>query len=129
MSEHGGHDHGHGHGHGHGDHAGHAAVYRRRFWITLILALPVVVYSDMIQDWFGFTAPQFPGDGLVAPVLGTVVFVYGGWVFLAGALDEVRGRAQRGIKRAKRVLDSPDFSDEERQLLAMIADGVVERYS
>jgi len=93
MSEHGGHDHGHGHGHGHGDHAGHAAVYRRRFWITLILALPVVVYSDMIQDWFGFTAPQFPGDGLVAPVLGTVVFVYGGWVFLAGALDEVRGRA------------------------------------
>ena len=93
MSEHGGHDHGHGHGHGHGDHAGHAAVYRRRFWITLILALPVVVYSDMIQDWFGFTAPQFPGDGLVAPVLGTVVFLYGGWVFLAGALDEVRGRA------------------------------------
>lgn len=46
-----------------------------------------------------------------------------------GALDEVRGRAKRGIKRAKSVLDSADFSDEERQLLAMIADGVVERYS
>ncbi len=46
-----------------------------------------------------------------------------------GALDEVRGRAKRGIKRAKRVLESDDFSDEERQLLALIADGVVERYS
>jgi Cu2+-exporting ATPase len=89
MSEHGG----HGHEHGHGGHAGHADVYRRRFWITLILAVPVVFYSEMIQDWFGFTAPQFPADGLVAPVLGTVIFVYGGWVFLAGALDELRGRA------------------------------------
>jgi geranylgeranyl pyrophosphate synthase len=46
-----------------------------------------------------------------------------------GALDEVRERANRGIKRAKDVLESDDFSDEERQLLAMIADGVVERYS
>ena len=46
-----------------------------------------------------------------------------------GALDEVRERAKRGIKRAKRILESEDFSDEERQLLAMIADGVVERYS
>jgi len=46
-----------------------------------------------------------------------------------GALEEVRGRAEQGIKRAKRTLESEDFSDEERQLLAMIADGVVERYS
>jgi geranylgeranyl pyrophosphate synthase len=46
-----------------------------------------------------------------------------------GALDEVRDRAKGGIKRAKRILSSDDFSDEERQLLAMIADGVVERYS
>jgi P-type Cu2+ transporter len=68
-------------------------VYRRRFWITLILAVPVVVYSEMIQDWFGFTAPQFPGDGLVAPVLGTVIFFYGGAVFLTGAWSELRWRA------------------------------------
>jgi Cu2+-exporting ATPase len=84
---------GHGHAHGHAGHAGHAEVYRRRFWITLILAVPVVVYSEMIQDWFGFTAPEFPGDGVVAPVLGTVIYVYGGWVFLAGGLDELRRRA------------------------------------
>jgi P-type Cu2+ transporter len=68
-------------------------VYRRRFWITLILAVPVVVYSEMIQDWFGFTAPQFPGDGLVAPVLGTVIFFYGGSVFLTGAWSELRRHA------------------------------------
>jgi Cu2+-exporting ATPase len=68
-------------------------VYRRRFWITLILAVPVVLYSEMVQDWFGYTAPQFPGDGLVAPVLGTVVFVYGGSVFLTGAWSELRRRA------------------------------------
>jgi Cu2+-exporting ATPase len=83
--------------HGQGDerlgHAGHADVYRRRFWITLILAVPVVVYSEMIQDWFGFTAPRFPGDGLVAPVLGTVIFFYGGSVFLTGAWSELRQRA------------------------------------
>jgi geranylgeranyl pyrophosphate synthase len=46
-----------------------------------------------------------------------------------GALEEVRGTANRGIRRAKGVLESEDFSDEERRLLAMIADGVVERYS
>jgi P-type Cu2+ transporter len=84
---------GHGQGHEHLGHAGHADVYRRRFWITLILAVPVVVYSEMIQDWFGFTAPQFPGDGLVAPVLGTVIFFYGGSVFLTGAWSELHRRA------------------------------------
>jgi Cu2+-exporting ATPase len=68
-------------------------VYRRRFWISLILAGPVVAYSDMIQDWFGFTAPQFPGDGLVAPMLGTVIFFYGGAVFLTGAWSELLRRA------------------------------------
>ena len=66
ASGHGGHEDAHGAA-GHAGHAGHADVYRRRFWITLILAVPVVVYSEMVQDWFGYTAPQFPGDGLVAP--------------------------------------------------------------
>jgi Cu2+-exporting ATPase len=83
----------HGQGHEHAAHAGHADVFRRRFWINLILAVPVVVYSDTIQDWFGYTAPQFPGDDLVPPVLGTVIFVYGGWVFLTGAWSEIRLRA------------------------------------
>jgi Cu2+-exporting ATPase len=77
------------HGHDHGD---HAALFRDRFWLSLVLALPVVAYSTMVQDWFGYSAPSFPGDDLVAPVLGTVIFVYGGRPFLTGAADEVRGR-------------------------------------
>jgi Cu2+-exporting ATPase len=80
--------------HHHGDHAGHADVYRRRFWICLILAVPVVVYSDTIQDWFGYAAPAFAADGWVAPVFGTVIYLYGSgsavafvvWV-LAGDVD------------------------------------------
>lgn len=86
---HGGHG-GHGGHDGHGDHAAHAQIYRDRFWITLILTIPLVLLSEMIQDWFGYSVPDFPGDALVPPVLGTVVFVYGGWPFLAGAADEIR---------------------------------------
>jgi P-type Cu2+ transporter len=81
---------------GHGDHAhdhgDHASLFRDRFWLSLVLSVPVVLYSSMVQDWFGYSAPSFPGDRLVAPVLGTVVYVYGGWPFLTGAVDEVRRR-------------------------------------
>jgi Cu2+-exporting ATPase len=83
-------------GHGdHADHAGHgdhAALFRRKFWLTLALTVPVVAYSDMIQMWFGYTAPQFPGARWLAPVLGTFIFLYGGWPFLTGGVDEVRRR-------------------------------------
>ena len=85
----GGHgDHG-GHGGGHGD---HAAMFRDRFWLSLALSIPVMIYSPMIQEWFGYSAPAFPGSGLVAPLLGTVIFFYGGWPFLAGAVQEARDR-------------------------------------
>jgi Cu2+-exporting ATPase len=96
AGEHGHHRHDEHHqhdGHDAAGHIGHADVYRRRFWITLVLAVPVVVYSEMVQDWFGYTAPEFPGDGAVAPVLGTVIYVYGGSVFLRGAWSEIRARA------------------------------------
>jgi len=83
---HGGHE---DHGGGHGD---HAEMFRRKFWLTFALTLPVVAYSDMIQMWLGFTAPAFPGSRWVAPVLGTVIFFYGGWPFLAGGVDELRRR-------------------------------------
>ena len=46
----------------------------------------------MVQDWFGYSAPAFEGDGLVAPVLGTAVYLYGGWPFLTGAVGEARSR-------------------------------------
>jgi Cu2+-exporting ATPase len=79
----------HGHGSGHGD---HAAMFRQRFWGALALSVPVVVYSPMIQEWLGYTAPTFPGSGWIAPVLGTAVFVYGGRPFLAGGVQEARDR-------------------------------------
>ncbi|MDQ4098061.1 MAG: heavy metal translocating P-type ATPase, partial [Actinomycetota bacterium] len=76
------------HGAGHSDHAG---MFRRRFWWSLLLSLPIVVTAHMIQDWFGYRL-AFPGDGLVGPVLGTIVFLYGGWPFLTGGLAEARSR-------------------------------------
>jgi hypothetical protein len=71
---------------------GHAARFRGRLWWSLALTVPVVGYSEMVQEWLGFTAPPFPGSGWVAPVLGTVVFAYGGWPFLEGGLAELRAR-------------------------------------
>jgi Cu2+-exporting ATPase len=80
---------------GHGSHGGrtdHAATFRDRFWWTLVLTIPVVLYSEMFQRILGFTAPKFPGSSWVSPVLGTVIFFYGGWPFLTGAVSEVRER-------------------------------------
>ena len=79
---------------GHGDHGGHdshVAGFRRRFWWSLLLTLPVVLTSHMVMDWLGYDL-DFPGIELVGPVLGTVIFLYGGWPFLAGGWDEVRRR-------------------------------------
>jgi P-type Cu2+ transporter len=88
--EHGGHA---GHGdHGHGGHGDHAAQFRDRFWWSLALTVPVVLYSEMVQEWLRFTPPQFPGSDWVAPVLGTIVFLYGGRPFLEGGLAEARAR-------------------------------------
>ena len=82
-----------GHEGGHDKHAGHSvAMFRDRFWLSLILTLPVVFFSEMIQEWFGYTAPTFPGADWVAPVLGVVIFVYGGSPFLKGAVGEIRDR-------------------------------------
>ena len=83
---------GHGAHGGHGDHGDHAAQFRRRFWVSLVLTLPIVAFSEMVQEWFGFRPPTFPRDDLVAPVLGTAVFLYGGWPFLTGAIQEARSR-------------------------------------
>ncbi|HEY2957561.1 MAG TPA: heavy metal translocating P-type ATPase [Actinomycetota bacterium] len=76
----------------HTDHGDHAAQFRDRFWLSLVLALPVVAYSEMVQEWLGYTAPRFPGSDWVAPVLGTAVFLYGGRPFLEGGLAEARAR-------------------------------------
>ena len=90
--EHGGHDAGHGGQGGHGGHGDHAAQFRDRFWLSLVLTVPVVLYSEMVQEWLRFTPPQFPGSRWVAPVLGTIVFLYGGRPFLEGGVAELRSR-------------------------------------
>ena len=81
------------HGGGHDKHAGHSvAMFRDRFWLSFVLTLPVILFSEMIQEWLGYSTPDFPGSDLVAPVLGTVIFIYGGAPFLKGAVEEVRNR-------------------------------------
>ena len=77
----------------HDRHAGHSvAMFRDRFWLSLLLTLPVLVWSGDLQEWLGYRAPSFPGSELIPPVLGTIVFVYGGLVFLRGGRDELRDR-------------------------------------
>jgi len=77
----------------HDRHAGHSvAMFRDKFWLSFALTLPVVFWSSDVQHWLGYRAPSFPGSNLIAPVLGTVVFVYGGLVFVRGAWGEVADR-------------------------------------
>src|SRR5437016_2148568 len=74
----------------HDRHAGHSvAMFRDKFWLSFALTIPVVIWSTDVQHWLGYTAPSFPGSSLIAPILGTVVFVYGGLVFLRGAWREL----------------------------------------
>ena len=78
---------------GHDKHAGHdPEAFRRQFWVVLLLTIPVVIWSHEVQMWLGYTAPTFPGSDWVAPILGTIVFLYGGRVFLAGARTELGDR-------------------------------------
>jgi Cu2+-exporting ATPase len=82
-----------GHGTEHDRHAGHSvAMFRDRFWLTLALTIPVVLLSPDIQHWFGYSAPTFPGEPYAAAILGTVVFLYGGLVFIRGAQGELAQR-------------------------------------
>jgi Cu2+-exporting ATPase len=78
---------------GHDRHAGHSvAMFRDKFWLSLALTIPVIVWSRDPQAWFRYTAPSFPGSDLIPPVLGTIVFLYGGLVFLRAARGELVSR-------------------------------------
>lgn len=82
-----------GHQSHHDAHAGHSpGMFRDKFWLSLALTVPVVYWSAHIQHLLGYQAPAFPGSGWLPPVLGTVVFLYGGWVFLQGAWRELSAR-------------------------------------
>lgn len=99
---HGGHDHaeaaheqhaqpGHGGHIGHGGHSGHGdhvRQFRRLFWINLLIAVPVVAFSPMFAMMFGYVLPGW--GRFIAPVLGTIMYLWGGWPFLTGAISELR---------------------------------------
>jgi Cu2+-exporting ATPase len=67
-------------------------MFRDRLWISVALTVPVLTFSEMIQEWLGFRVPEFAGHELVAPILGTAVFLYGGQPFLTGGVEEARAR-------------------------------------
>ncbi|WP_273838237.1 heavy metal translocating P-type ATPase [Halococcus sp. PRR34] len=74
------------------DHSGHEQMFRWRFWISLVLSLPVIVFSEFIQDVFNYTTPVFPGSEWITPVFAVVIFAYGGVPFLSMARTELTNR-------------------------------------
>ena len=100
MPDHDAHDGHEGHQHadhaasaGHDRHEGHTPqMFRDRFWLSLVLTIPVVFWSAHIQELLGYRAPEFPGSTWIPAGIGTVVFLYGGPVFLKGAYRELRAR-------------------------------------
>ncbi len=83
----------------HDKHRGHSTeMFSRKFWLSLILTIPVVLYSELPQKLFGFEAPQFSIFGgqssIIVPfILGTIVFFYGGWIFIIGAWQELKDKS------------------------------------
>ena len=74
------------------DHTGHEQMFRIRFWWSLLLSIPVLLYSEMIQMWLGFTAPAFPFSEWMPFVFSVIIFAYGGVPFLQMAVPELQER-------------------------------------
>src|SRR5436190_23849772 len=69
----------------HDKHAGHStAAFRDKFWVSLILTVPTLIWGHMLQDAIGYTAPSFAGSHWIPAVFGILVFLYGGWIFVQG---------------------------------------------
>jgi P-type Cu2+ transporter len=78
---------------GHDKHAGHSPdMFKRRFFICLLLSFPVLYFSPMFQHWFGYQSIQFPGATWIELILSAIIYFYGGWVFLRGAWYEFRSK-------------------------------------
>ncbi|MGC5049544.1 heavy metal translocating P-type ATPase [Micrococcus porci] len=77
---------------GHAGHGDHVAMFRRLFWIMLVLAIPVTLFSTMTAHLFGYELPDAGWVRWISPVLGTVMYVWGGRPFLTGAVDELKSR-------------------------------------
>jgi len=78
---------------GHDKHAGHSVeMFRQKFWVSLALTIPTLLWGHMLARLVGRHEPLLPGGQWIAPIFGTAVFAYGGWVFLQGAVRELRDR-------------------------------------
>src|SRR5213592_2516939 len=77
----------------HDKHAGHSVeVFRDKFWGCVALTVPTVIWSPMVQQWLGYHTPAFPGSKYIPAFFGTILFFYGGMVFLRGAVQEIKDR-------------------------------------
>lgn len=95
SSDRSGHEH-HGAGEDHADHTGHSGhelMFRNRFWVSLFLSIPVLLYSPTVQDWLNFSARSFTGSDWIPAVFSVVIFAYGGVPFLSMAIPEIRNKA------------------------------------
>ena len=81
-----------GHDAAHADHSGHEQMFRQKFWVSLLLSIPVLLYSMGLQMMLGFSLPAFPGSQWLAPLFATLVFAYGGLPFLKMAVPELKNR-------------------------------------
>jgi len=79
--------------HGHDKHAGHSPdMFRHRVWLSALLTLPILYFDRHFQAWFGYQAVDFPGVAWVQPLLSVVLYLYGGGVFVQGAIRELKSR-------------------------------------
>ena len=76
----------------HADHTGHEQMFRTRFWGSLLLSIPVLMYSAMIQEWLGIRLPAFTGSEWIPFGFSLIVFAYGGIPFIRMAAPEIRSR-------------------------------------
>ncbi|WP_049986283.1 copper-translocating P-type ATPase [Halobellus rufus] len=74
-------------------HEGHEQMFRRRFFVSTLLSIPVLLYSPTLQEWLGFTVPTVPGSEWINPVFAVIVFAYGGIPFLQMAVPELKDRS------------------------------------
>ncbi|OGN94072.1 MAG: copper-translocating P-type ATPase [Chloroflexi bacterium RBG_13_50_21] len=67
-------------------------MFRQRFWVSLLLSIPVLIFSPSIQEWLGYSLPAFSGSQWIAPVISVIIFLYGGLPFLKMAVPELQNR-------------------------------------
>lgn len=74
-------------------HRGHKTnVFKTKFWVSLVLSIPVVLYAEVVQDLLNYQAPAFPGSTYLPLVLASIIFFYGGWVFIGSAYRELKAK-------------------------------------